>query len=81
MGVVPLLVIACTAHKMEVVQYTMLLICTGVVLTLTALCEAGIIVDFIAVKRSLLGEVITWLGNRYTSGCLTLLCVTNDLIL
>jgi hypothetical protein len=53
------LVISCTAHKMEVVQYTMLLICTGVVLTLRALCEAGIILDFIAVKRSLLGEVIT----------------------
>jgi hypothetical protein len=49
-GLVPPLVISSTAQKMEVVQYTILLICTAVVSTLTALCEAGIIQDFIAVK-------------------------------
>jgi len=50
MGVVPLLVISSTAQKMEDLQYTMLLIRTGVVLTLTTLCEAGIILGFIAIK-------------------------------
>lgn len=49
-GVVSLLVSSSTDQIMEVVQYTILLICTGVVLTVTALCVAGIILDFIAVK-------------------------------
>ena len=36
-GVVPLLVISSTAQKMEVVQYTILLICTGVVFNTNSL--------------------------------------------
>ena len=49
-GVVSLLVISSTAQKMEDVQYTILLICTGGVETQTALHEAVIILDFIAAK-------------------------------
>jgi hypothetical protein len=49
-GVVSLLVISSTAQKMEDVQYTILLICTGGVKTQTALHEAVIILDFIAAK-------------------------------
>lgn len=49
-GVVLLSVISSPIQKMEVVQKTVLLICTGVVLTLTALCVADIVLDFMAVK-------------------------------
>lgn len=49
-GVVLLLVISSTVQKMEVVQNSVLLICAGAVLTLTALCVAGIILDFMAIK-------------------------------